>query len=107
MERSRIVKVAAPLIIALLCLVAYQYGYESVHAEMASIKEAQLAKAKTLQKYMAIISEKPVLEAKLASLREKRKGQDSKIISGQTPSLAANTLEDTVKAIITGKGGSI
>ena len=107
MGKSKLLKIALPLIIVLLCLTAYNYGYEKAHADMAALKEMQLAKLKTLQKYMAIISERPALESKLAALKERRKEADSKLIDAQTPSLAANTLEDTVKAIITGKGGSI
>ena len=106
-KRNRILGYAVPFIIVLVILVAYDYGYEKISTEMASIKETQLAKTKTLQKYMTIISEKPALESKLAALKEKRKADESKIIDAQTPSLAANTLEDTVKSMITGKGGSI
>ena len=106
-KRSSIIRIAAPLVIVLLLAVGYEYGYERVSTDMASVKEMQKAKIKTLQKYMTIISEKPALEAKLAALNEKRKADDSKIIDAQTPSLAANTLEDTVKGMITGKGGSI
>jgi hypothetical protein len=106
-QRSRILRLAAPLVFALLCLTAYQYGYERVKEEMAAIREMEGAKMKTLKKYMTILSEKPALEARLAALKEKRQADDSKIIDAQTPSLAANTLVDTVKTIVTGKGGSI
>jgi hypothetical protein len=106
-KRSRVLKFAVPVVILLFALVAYQYGYEAVHSEMASLKEMQLAKTKTLEKYMSIISEKPTLESKLAALKEKRKADDSKMIDAQTPALAAATLVDTTKSIITGRGGSI
>lgn len=106
-QRSRILKLAAPLIFVLLCVTAYEYGYERVSEQMAAIKDMERTKIKTLQKYMSIISEKPSLEASLTELKDKRREGDSKIIDAQTPSLAANTLVDTVKTIITGKGGSI
>ncbi len=106
-EKNRVLKLAIPVIIVLCCLTAYQYGYEKVRAEMASLKEIQLAKTKTLEKYMSVIAEKPLLESRLASLKERRAAGDSKMIAAQTPSLAANTLEDIVKGIITGRGGSI
>lgn len=95
------------MIIVLAGLVAYQYGYERTRTEMSSIKEMQMLKNKTLEKYITVIAEKPFIEAKLASLKEQRKADDSKIIDGQTYSLSANTLEDIVKGIITGRGGSI
>ena len=106
-KRNRLLKLAAPLIVVLLALVAYEYGYEGVHGEMASLKEMQLAKTKTLEKHISIISERPALENRLAALKEKRKADDSKIVDAQTPALAAATLVDTTKSIITGRGGSI
>jgi hypothetical protein len=106
-KRSRLFKFAVPSIIVLLALVLYEYGYDAVHGEMAALKEMQLAKAKTLEKSISIISEKPALENKLAALKERRKADDSKIIDAQTPALAAATLVDTTKGIITARGGSI
>jgi hypothetical protein len=106
-QQSRVLRIAVPLIFVLFCVTAYQYGYESVSEQMAGLKDMQRTKIKTLQKYMNIIAEKPGLEAKLAALKEKRAADQSKIIDATTPSLAANTLVDTVKTIVTGKGGSI
>ena len=105
--RSKIIKFAIPAIVVLFGLVIYQYGYIKIRAEVASVKEMEVMKSKTLEKYITIIAEKPFLENKLVSLKEKRKADDSKIIEGQTFSLSANTLEDIVKGIITGRGGSI
>jgi hypothetical protein len=108
MERNkRLLRIAVPLIVVLCCLVGYQYGYEKVRAEMAALKEMQIAKSRTLEKYMSVIAEKPFIEAELVSLKERRAAGDSKMINAQTPSLAANTLEDIVRGIITGRGGSI
>lgn len=106
-QKNRILGFAIPVIVVLLGLLAYQYGYEMVRGEMASLKEMQLAKTKTLEKYVSIIAEKPILESRLTALQERIKADSSKIIDAQTPSLAANTLEDTVKSIVTGRGGSI
>ena len=88
-------------------LVIYQYGYLRVHSDITSIKEEQAVKTKTLEKYITLISEKPRLEKKLSLLKETRKTDESKLIEGQTPSLAAAVLQDTVKGIITGRGGTI
>jgi hypothetical protein len=43
----------------------------------------------------------------LGILKEKRKVDDSKLIEGQTLSLSAATLQENVKTIITGRGGTI
>lgn len=93
--------------VILIVLVGYQYGYVKIKAELSSIKEEQAIKKKTLEKYIALIAEKPELEKKLVSLKETRKADDSKLITGQTPSLAAAQLQEIVKSIITSRGGTI
>ncbi|MDR2018930.1 MAG: type II secretion system protein M [Syntrophobacterales bacterium] len=106
-KQSNILRFALPVIAILAVITVYNYGYEKVRTERDTIKEAQIAKTRTLQKYISIIAEKPALESRLAALKEKRKADESKIIDAQTLSLAANTLENSVKSMITGKGGSI
>ncbi|HOE19121.1 MAG TPA: type II secretion system protein GspM [Syntrophorhabdaceae bacterium] len=106
-QRSKLLKFAIPVIVVLFVLVAYQYGYEKIRAEMSSVREMQAMKVRTLEKYISAIAERPLIEARLASSKEQRKADDAKIIEGQTYSLSANTLEDIVRGIITGRGGSI
>jgi hypothetical protein len=106
-RRSRLLPFAAPLMVILAGFAVYEYGYERVEEEKASIREVELSKTRILEKYVAIISEKPALEANLSALKEKAKAEDSKIVAGETLSLAAATLGDSVKAVVTGKGGSI
>ena len=107
MKRSRIVIVAIPLIVILSCLILYQYGYLKIQAELASLRELQALKTKTLEKYVALISEKPVLDKELALLKETRNAENSKIVEGQTPSIAAASLQNSITSTITGKGGTI
>ena len=106
-SKSTLLVIAIPVIIVLAGLVAYQYGYQGVKHEMSFMKEMQASKTKMLEKYISLIAEKPDLEKKLESLQEERKADDSKIIDAQTLSIAAATLQETVKALITGRGGSI
>lgn len=91
----------------LLGLVIYQYGYVLVRTEMGSIKDSEAIKIRTLEKYTALIAEKPQLEKKLASLKDTRAADDSKLIEGQTLSLAAASLQDGVRGIVMGRGGTI
>ena len=106
-QKSKLLKFAIPMIVVLFVLVAYQYGYERINAEISSAREMQAMKSRTLEKYITAIAERPLIEARLASSKEQRKADDAKIIEGQTYSLSANTLEDIVRGIITGRGGSI
>ena len=106
-RKSKLLAIAIPVVIILAGLVAYQYGYQGVKHEMISMKEMQASKTKMLEKYMSLIAEKPDLEKKLDALKEGRKADNSKIIEAQTLSISAATLQETVKGIITGRGGSI
>ena len=106
-SRKQLLLVALPVLVILAALVFYQYVYIPVKAEIASVKEMQTAKLKSLQKYMTFIAKKPDLEKRLAQLREERKADDPKLLAGETPSLAAAALQNSVKGIITARGGTI
>ena len=107
MIKSKLLVFSIPLMTILFILVVYRYGYQGIHAEVASLKEAEVSKAKTLAKYMVLFGEKPEMEKQLAALKEERKTDNSKLIEGQTPSIAAAALQETVNGIITAPGGTI
>ncbi len=107
MQKSKLLVFSAPLIGILLVLVAYSYGYRGINAEVTSLKEAEASKARTLAKYMALLAEKPEMEKQLAELKEERKAENSKLIEGQTPSIAAASLQETISGMITGQGGTV
>ena len=107
MTKSRTLVIAIPMMVVLAGILLYQYVYLGIQSEVSSIKESQSMKTRTLEKYMAFIAEKPDLEKELASLKEERKAEDSKLIEGQTISLAAASLQDIVKDTVTRSGGSI
>jgi hypothetical protein len=104
---SRTLLIGLPLVAVLLGWVFYEYGYVRVETEVASLRETQAVKEKTLQKYLSLIARKPELDRKLASLKELRNADESKLIQGQTPTLAAAALQNTVKGMLTGRGGTI
>jgi hypothetical protein len=106
-RNSRILTAAIPIIIVLAGAAIYEYGYLGVQDEVSTILEAEAVKSKTLEKYVTLIAQKPEFEKKLAQLKDQRKADDRKIIEAQTPSLAAATLQNSVKALITGKSGTI
>jgi DNA-binding Lrp family transcriptional regulator len=106
-RKSNILLIAISLMIILLGGVIYQYGYLRVQSELIEMEDAAAIKAGTLQKYMAVIADKPRIEAKLTALREVRKAENSKMIEGQTPSVAAAALQSTVDVLITSRGGTI
>jgi hypothetical protein len=99
--------IAVPLAAVLFGFTVYEYGYLTVRSEVAAQKEALGEKKKILGKYLALIADKPRLEGRLAALRELRKAGAGKMIEGQTPSVAAAALQNTVKGIVTARGGTI
>jgi len=88
-------------------VVVYNYGYLRVRSELSAIREDQAVKSRLLEKYMALIAEKPAIVKHLAALKEERLADNSRLVEGQTPSLSAATLQETIKGIITNRGGSI
>ena len=106
-RKSRLPSIALPVIAVLAGLVAYQYGYLAVKAEMASVRERQASRMGTLERYVNLIAEKPSLEKKLETLKEKRNAEAAKVIAAETLSIAAASLQNILKGSITGRGGSI
>jgi len=104
---KRLLMLAMPVLLVLLSLVLYQYVYLDVEAQNAIIREQRDAKMKTLNKYIALIAEKPELEKQLAALKEQEKAQRVKFIDGEPISLASANLQGMVKGIVTGRGGII
>ncbi len=106
-QKNRLVIIAAPLIALLFVLVFYQYGYEKISSEMASVRQMEVEKTKTLAKYMAVVSQRKPLEAQLAALKERRKADDAKFIGTEAANLSAVALSDMVKGQITAVGGTV
>jgi hypothetical protein len=106
-NRRKSLALAIPVLSILAIAALYQYGYVEVRAQIASVKESQKAKIATYEKYAAFVAKKPELETRLAKLREARKADESKLLSGETLSLAAAALQTTVKGMLTARGGTI
>lgn len=106
-HKSRILIIALPFTIILLGLVIYEYGFLAIQAEQTATKEIYALKAKTLEKYLTLIAQKPQLEKRLDALKEIRKADDGKITEGQTVPLAAAALQNAIKGIISSRGGTI
>ncbi len=106
-SQSRLLVIAIPLMLILLGAVIYQYGYLRVQSELAEKEDAASVKSRILQKYMAMIADKPRIEAELTALKEIRKAENAKMIEGQTASVAAAALQSHLDALIASMGGSI
>jgi len=107
MKKSRTLLITLPIMVILIGIAVYQYVYVRIQTDVASIKEEQAMREEVLEKYIGLISEKAQLEKTLVSVKEARNAEASKIVEGQTLSLAAATLQETVKEVITSRGGTI
>lgn len=107
MRRNKTLIISIPLMIILIGMAVYRYGFVRVREDLAALREDEAVKMRVLEKSIALIEEKPSLEKRLAVLKEERKAAEANLIEGQTPSLSAAALQDTVKGIITGRGGTI
>ena len=96
-----------PFLVILLGFAFYDYVYLSIQAEVQILDELKEAKQKTLEKNISAINQKEALEQRINALKESRKSRETTTVDGQTPSVAAANLQNMVKGIITGKGGTI
>jgi len=106
-RKNKLLIISIPLIIILAAGVIYEYGIMGIREEVSSINDLKMSKIKTLQKYREAIAQKANLEKQLLVLKDKRKSEDAKIMAAQTPAIAAANLQDSIKGIIAGRGGTI
>jgi hypothetical protein len=107
MKRNKTLIITMPLMLGLLVFAAYHYGYMRIKSDLATIKEEQEVRLRILDKSNALISEKPNIEKQISKLKEERQANKSNLIEGQTLSLSAASLQETIKGIVVGRGGSI
>ncbi len=106
-KSSKILFLLIPLMLVLLGLAFYDYVYLAVEAERQSLGELRESKRTMLEKYVNTIAQKGVLENQISALKESRKAGEAKMVEGPTPSVAAAGLQNMIKGIITGKGGTV
>ena len=106
-KNSKILVFLIPVMAILAGFAFHDYLYIPVRDEMRSIEEIKEAKMTTLAKYIDLMARKPSLEKAIASLREQRRAEEAKMVEGQTPSVAAANLQNLIKEIVVGKGGTI
>lgn len=106
-KNSKLMGLAVPVLVLLAALLLYEYGFLQLSSESSALAERKQAGLKTLRKSLELVARKGEYEAKLASLKELRKADEAKIINGPTPSIAAASLQSSVKGIISARGGTI
>jgi hypothetical protein len=106
-KNNRLLFWLLPLAVILLGVAFYEYVYVAVQTELQSIEELKEVKQKTLAKYINTLARKGDLESRISDLKESRKSDEAKTVEGQTPSVAAANLQNMIKGIITGKGGTV
>jgi hypothetical protein len=106
-RKSRIVAISVPAICILFGLFVYNNVYLGLQEKLKQTREERAAKTKTLIRYLGIIAEQPSVEKKILDFKEQRKADDSRMLDGRTPAVCAAALQETVKGIISARGGNI
>jgi hypothetical protein len=110
MKGSRIALAVLLVATALLMLVVYKRGIElfGINARVDMIRAKESERLRTIEKCNSLISKKQSLEKRLGLARQQfSEIESTKLIEGRTPSIAAAALQDVIKGIITGNGGTI
>lgn len=107
MPKSRTLVLAIPVMIILMALVGYKYGYMKIKANLTEIHDERDLKMDLLRRYTSLIDEKPQIEKELAVLREQRQANNVKLFEAPSLSIASANLQKTVKEIIQGSGATI
>jgi hypothetical protein len=107
LKNSKLLFWLIPFLVILLGFGFYDYVYMAIQAEMQTLDELKELKQKTLEKYISAINQKGALEQRINALKESRKNREKITVEGQTPAVAAANLQNLVKGIIIGKGGTI
>lgn len=99
----------AEIIIGLIlfALTVYEYGYRNVVDSISELREERFIKTRALDKYAALVGQKGDLEEELNSLKEELKNEEAKLLEWQGPSIAAASLQNTIKEIVKNNGGNI
>jgi len=105
MQRNKRLLYLIPLIIILTGLLIYQYGYTRMRTELSSMKEEESIKLEKLKRYVQIISERPLLEKRLAELKKQRLDDNAKLIDAPTAAMAGASLQNMINEIFTKNGG--
>jgi len=103
-RKSKILILSMPVIIILAGYQIYEYGIVNVNQRIDEIQEQHDTKLKMLEKYTAMIAQKPLLEKQIVELKQTRKNEEAKIIAAPRIAIASANLQNTVKGIITEKG---
>jgi len=106
-RNSKILIIALPLTLILLCYAAYEYGYTALMTKTAELQDTRELKEKMLFKYIAAISKKQQIASTLHFLRPVKVMNDEGFIKEPASAAAMERLRGTLKEIIVQGGGQI
>jgi hypothetical protein len=107
MRKSKLLIISIPIIIILAGFMVYEYGIVNVYRQAEEMEDQHAAKMKMLEKYSALLAQKPLLEKQIDELKQARKNEEAKMMAAQTIAVASANLQNAVKGIITGRNGVI
>lgn len=106
-RKNKLLIGSIPAIIMMTVLVLYEYGISDIYRKADELKEQYGIKMKILEKYTGKIARRPLLENRIAVLKQARKNEENKLIMSPTTAIASANLQNSIKGVITGRGGVI
>ncbi|MEN6373701.1 MAG: type II secretion system protein GspM [Smithella sp.] len=106
-KKSKLLIFSIPVIIILAGFLIYEYGIVNVYRQLDEMKEQHATKMKILEKCVALLGQKPLLEKQIVDLKQARKNEEAKMMAGQTIAIASANLQNTVKGIVTAREGVV
>src|SRR5512133_235726 len=106
-RKNKLLIGSIPAIVMMTLLVLYEYGISDIYRKADELKEQYGIKMKIHEKYTGLIARKPLLESRIAELKQARKNEENKLIMSPTTAIASANLQNSLKGVITGRGGVI
>lgn len=106
-KKSKLLILSIPVIIILAGFLIYEYGILDVYRQLDELRERQATNMKILEKSVALLGRKPLLEKQIVDLKQARKNEEAKMMAGQTIAIASANLQNTVKGIVTAREGVV
>ena len=106
-KKSKLFIISIPVIIILAGFLVYEYGIVDIYRQIDEMRDQRATKMKIIEKCVALLAQRPLLEKQIVDLKQARKNEEAKMMTGQTIAIASANLQNTIKGIITGREGVV
>ncbi len=105
--KNKKLTIGITLICILFFLLIYDYGYKGISSLRSELTDEIDLKLRTIEKFNSLIQKRDFYKKELTEIKVSSKKINKIVIKAKTPALAAANIQNTIKSIVTGKGGTI